>query len=457
MPLCILRSIQQKANALYSQEYWPVLFWIDTVCVPKINKVPALQAMLRTYQNADVVLVLDASLEAVPIDTPPVERLLRILVSPWTQRLWTLQEGWVAKTVAFQFSGGATLANNLVAECIRADHPWKLGISDLIWPDKCKRHIRKLVLALAVDDSTFNLPQDLIRTYRQQVTENFPGFPRDDDRRLAKILNQSHQFDPVFVTAGSTILTQIENRDADGAFLTSDRAPLFNALRLRTTSRLEDEMYLIASLTGLPVAPVLAVKPKDRMKRLLMLMPRITSTVLFSDHSERLEDEGFRWAPRTFMNIHSTVRDSLPYGRVEGGGFRVSLPGMKLECVNGINANMKREYPVQSAKLVMPNSAEEWLYKLTLLPDAGRQVAWADLEGKKLMMILRRINPGPQGRVFDTVNGALVEHVTQADNVRTVNFLTVVWMQKSRLLSDVGGDANYLGEWLDDGLEWRVQ
>ena len=74
-----------------------LLLWCDTLCCPvKLSeaKTRALVQMKRTYQDATVVLVLDASLQLFNgALLTPEEMCTRISSSGWTRRLWTLQEG----------------------------------------------------------------------------------------------------------------------------------------------------------------------------------------------------------------------------------------------------------------------------------------------------------------------------------------------------------------------------
>jgi len=49
--------------------------------------------MRYVYEMADKVLVLDSSLRTVDSSVAPEELLLRILVAPWSTRLWTYHEG----------------------------------------------------------------------------------------------------------------------------------------------------------------------------------------------------------------------------------------------------------------------------------------------------------------------------------------------------------------------------
>lgn len=74
-----------------------LLLWCDTLCCPvkpSEAKTRALVQMKRTYQDATMVLVLDASLQLFNGGLLTAEEICtRISSSGWTRRLWTLQEG----------------------------------------------------------------------------------------------------------------------------------------------------------------------------------------------------------------------------------------------------------------------------------------------------------------------------------------------------------------------------
>lgn len=72
--------------------------WIDTLCVPvhkRLRKL-AISRLKQTYRQADRVIVLDAELQTSPFNSL-VEALTRISCSGWIRRLWTLQEGILAR------------------------------------------------------------------------------------------------------------------------------------------------------------------------------------------------------------------------------------------------------------------------------------------------------------------------------------------------------------------------
>ena len=108
LPSCQLQHLQDCINALYPSERHPVPFWMDTLCVPVGRKFwpvrnRALNRMKSTYKSAEKIIVFDTSLELMDSSIAPEEAVIRIRYSPWSSRLWTMQEGRLGQNVYFQF------------------------------------------------------------------------------------------------------------------------------------------------------------------------------------------------------------------------------------------------------------------------------------------------------------------------------------------------------------------
>ena len=128
LPLCQLENIRQCVAKLLQGE--KSLFWIDTLCVSrrKDGKNLAIRKMKETYQDATRVLVLDTQLMQTSINSQrwqssatndtriefAKEFLLRIALSGWMRRLWTLQEGAIARDIDFQFANGSLNLRQLI-------------------------------------------------------------------------------------------------------------------------------------------------------------------------------------------------------------------------------------------------------------------------------------------------------------------------------------------------------
>lgn len=81
-------------------------FWIDTLCVPVKSiegRKAAIRKMHEMYKHAESVLLLDRSLQECSGKASPTECLIRIAMSSWSSRLWTLQEAALARNIYFDF------------------------------------------------------------------------------------------------------------------------------------------------------------------------------------------------------------------------------------------------------------------------------------------------------------------------------------------------------------------
>ena len=94
-------------------------FWIDTLCVPvrpRELQILALNRMRVPYEQAKHVLVFDSHLRSLDFSKlSPMETFAHVSCSSWMRRLWTLQEGQLAKKVWFQFSNDAVDVTSVFA------------------------------------------------------------------------------------------------------------------------------------------------------------------------------------------------------------------------------------------------------------------------------------------------------------------------------------------------------
>lgn len=102
----------------------PYRIWIDSLCCPVESKGKsiALERIADVYRNAAHVLVLDSSLTSFPSEAvDPAELLFRALsCSPWMRRLWTFQEGALARSLYYQFADCAMTGRALLSKVAQA-------------------------------------------------------------------------------------------------------------------------------------------------------------------------------------------------------------------------------------------------------------------------------------------------------------------------------------------------
>ncbi|KAI1452186.1 hypothetical protein F4805DRAFT_448381 [Annulohypoxylon moriforme] len=123
---CQLQHIQQLVNRLYEPKYWPVPFWMDTLCIPvgrehTKSRRAAITRIAQTFRKADKVLVVDASLQLCSPDSSWIETLMRIQYSPWMTRLWTYLESRVSRNIYFQLESEAISGESLERQLVRPE------------------------------------------------------------------------------------------------------------------------------------------------------------------------------------------------------------------------------------------------------------------------------------------------------------------------------------------------
>ncbi|EXJ94977.1 hypothetical protein A1O1_00095 [Capronia coronata CBS 617.96] len=105
LPECQVRRLRSLIHQTGMKE---ANIWIDSLCVPAhigLAKRNALARMASVYRGARAVLVLDSDLLSIPSYCSNEELLLRVALCTWMRRLWTLEEGVVARSkLLFQFS-----------------------------------------------------------------------------------------------------------------------------------------------------------------------------------------------------------------------------------------------------------------------------------------------------------------------------------------------------------------
>jgi hypothetical protein len=112
-------------------------------------------------------------------------------------------------------------------------------------------------------------------------------------------------------------------------------AGITDACKYRTTSRLSDETFCLASVAGLHLDNILeATSPADRMRLFLLQLHDLPADIIFGV-TPKLQIQGFRWAPTSFLYpvASSTVMGASDDMRAvcTESGLLASWPGFALE------------------------------------------------------------------------------------------------------------------------------
>ncbi|KAH0562872.1 hypothetical protein GP486_002522 [Trichoglossum hirsutum] len=119
LPMCQLVHLRGLIRELYKDNQTlmagflklagkPVPLWMDTLCIPLDEKYRtlAISKMRVPFTKADRVLVLDSELQQLSCRTSDEESIMRLGCSGWMRRMWTLQEGRLAKNLYAKFADG---------------------------------------------------------------------------------------------------------------------------------------------------------------------------------------------------------------------------------------------------------------------------------------------------------------------------------------------------------------
>lgn len=142
LPSCQVERLQIMANEVAKSLDMGanILFWIDTLCLPRTRDRERVDAtpVRHVFSMAKAVLVLDPPLYLHKFASSH-EALMRIRYSMWKERLWTLEEGSTAKHLFFRFLNGVVTLESLLVSMeespnndplkwvVRRTRPWSLA------------------------------------------------------------------------------------------------------------------------------------------------------------------------------------------------------------------------------------------------------------------------------------------------------------------------------------------
>jgi hypothetical protein len=227
------------------------VIWIDALCIPVEPKFQwyrkaSLSSLHRIYSTAHRVLVLDYALMNTLITSSLEEKLVRICISGWMRRLWTLQESVLGRTrIRFVFR-----------------------------------------------DGIFRLPDNINARYHT-IGVN--------------AMRYIDQYLPPLIDHPVTRLFTHEQHDLSRTTISFGN--LFASLMYRSTSKVEDEAICFASLLNLETnAFKRAETPAIQMRTFIDMLQekgvKVPERFIFTGE-DKIHFAGYRWVPSSFMSMRT--------------------------------------------------------------------------------------------------------------------------------------------------------
>lgn len=332
---------------------------MDTLCIPVADEYEnlrkqSIKMMRNIYQRAAAVLVFDQGMHQLSSSSTPADKAVGLYMSNWMHRLWTFQEGMLAKELYFQLKDGV-LDNDAFT---------KEG---------------------AKEEET-DRERGLYRGFQGAV-------------RSAAVVH-------FMVLKNGVVLNSVDTMALFPA--------LAHAIQQRTTTRMSDEAICAATILDMDMSDIVAAKTKDmpdevaaekRMEIFLRQVGKFAPGIIF--HAQkRLRTEGYRWAPKTIMGARPAdlARDmDAKRSQFKGEGIRVFYPGFILESV-GVGSALE---------ITVMMKQDQHRYRLQIFPEDpgedGGLPLW-DPAAVYAVVMFRSISPHAMGT--DAIVGKLKEPAT---------------------------------------------
>jgi hypothetical protein len=306
LPLSVTSTnpASEDVSPAVRQEKCPLL-WLDTLCcpvAPKEAKKLSLVKMHQVYEQASIVLVLDSSLRSystASMDT--LEVLARVFTSRWLKRVWTLEEGALAKRLWFQFADKALSLTELKAKM------------ETIWPRDLQQRIVFFDIRYEIDrieqffqTKGYDGSGPNLKTLDEALLHRSISNASDEPICIGTLMRLSAK---AILAPGDDILDALrENDDLD-----------------------EDSQHLLQ-------LKLRDVRMKVVWKLLAEKFKSLPAQIIFFEEP-RIDVQGFRWAPRSFLQAENvylspTLRkvrwDNTQPGFVTDRGLQASYPGFRL-------------------------------------------------------------------------------------------------------------------------------
>lgn len=271
LPTC---QVERIVALLGGHNHAHGLIWLDTLCVPRTPyplRRSAIECIRTIYENATEVMVFDEELLASSLLASTYEEaLIRVHLSGWMRRLWTLHEQVRSENIFYIFSDG------------------KFGQKEML--------------------DTFQ---------KATSSQTQTGLPFGNAVSAKAISLFQH--------------TSSMKAEADGA---ARMAQLWSLLRWRHLSWPSDETICMANMLGVSsdeVEKLLKAPYHQRMRQFLSMFEAYPASLLFSQ-VPKLREDGLRWAPASWLHCPKHVREQRDMGIEDNSVGKRTSAGLVISC-----------------------------------------------------------------------------------------------------------------------------
>jgi hypothetical protein len=135
---------------------------------------------------------------------------------------------------------------------------------------------------------------------RRLIFEFSDGLATADELLLA---SSEDRIDPVVSYLSAELYRLIKSRQHSNVGSGFRLGDVGNALRFRTSSKVEDETLAISGLLNIDAFELVNLPPEHRMKTFLLRIQKLPPSIIFMSGAKLRHEPGFRWAPRSISKI----------------------------------------------------------------------------------------------------------------------------------------------------------
>ena len=288
-------SAIRKSNQARS----PLLFWMDTLCIPVAPehtdlRTKAINRMAPTYAQADNTLILDSELQKIRLATSSATEILVYLAyCAWTTRCWTFQEGAISKECYFQFADGAIQPDGIsgVWSIIR----WLLATS------ASENSLKLIYRALG---ESFRHRGEIYMMCKEIIMELSPTYvPLQQRCTYFEPPIRARPFQKAILKEFRVGRRKSKPRSLDRINIDRSRLEQFvttwNAMTLRSTTQAKDLFIILANLVDLNAGLAMKLPAEERVGAILYNFNTLPLALLYNS-GPRLAPGGNRrdrWIP----------------------------------------------------------------------------------------------------------------------------------------------------------------